>query len=401
MKIAIDIRPIGQQRTGDEVYTLNLIQNLMKIDSDNFYFLLTNTRDKEKIKKIEEKIFKGVDKNFYKNYKIISITPASKFLWTFFLLPIWIFRNKIDILHVQYIVPLILSKKTKLITTIHDVSFCAYPEFIKKSDLFFLKILIPFSLKRADKIIAVSKFTKKEIIKYYKTNKEKVSMIYNGGASKEYFQKYTKDQERFICEKYKITKPFIFYIGTLQPRKNIPFLLEAYQFFEKKYSKENPEIKKTNLYITGNENQHNFDKEIKNTLEKIKREDAEVFDKIKLLGFVDGDDLPIILQMSDLVILVSFYEGFGLPALEAMASGTSLVLNNKSCLGEIAGNSALIYEQGSKKDLAKKIFEAIIKKESRRDLISKGRNRSLYFNWEKCAKKTLDLYNLLNKTKNK
>ena len=123
MKIAIDIRPIGQQRTGDEVYTLNLVQNLIKIDSGNFYYLITNTKDSSKIKEIKNKIF-GKDQKIPENFKIISITPANKFFWTFFLLPFWVSRNKIDLLHVQYITPLFfLSKRTKLITTIHDVSF--------------------------------------------------------------------------------------------------------------------------------------------------------------------------------------------------------------------------------------------------------------------------------------
>ncbi len=394
MKIAIDIRPIGQQRTGDEVYTLNLVQNLAKIDSENFYFLLTNTEDETKLRKIRERIFEN-NGIVPENFKIVSITPASKFLWTFFLLPFWIAKNNIDILHVQYITPLFLTKKTKLITTIHDVSFDAHPEFIKKSDLFFLKTLIPLSFKRVNKVIAVSDFTKNEILKYHKISSEKIHTIHNGGAAEGFFKEYSEEQKNEISKKYALTNPFIFHIGTLQPRKNIPFLLKAYQLFQKEYAEKNPEISNVHLCLTGNLEQHNFDEKIVTTLSQIERETPEIFEKIKFLGFVDEEDLPIVLQMSEVAVSVSSYEGFGLPAIEAMASGVPLVSNDKSCLGEIVGGAAEFYDQNNQKDLAKRIFEVIMDKDLRGRVIQQGKQRASYFNWKKCAQETLDLYNSL------
>lgn len=398
MKIAIDIRPIGQQRTGDEVYTLNLVQNLAKIDSENFYFLLTNTKEEARLKKIKKRIFEnnGV---VPENFKIISIVPASKFLWTFFLLPFWIAKNNIDILHVQYITPLFLTRKTKLITTIHDVSFDAHPKFIKKSDLFFLKTLIPLSFKRVNKVIAVSDFTRNEILKYHKISSEKIHTIYNGGAAEGFFKEYSEEQTSEISKKYALTNPFIFHIGTLQPRKNIPFLLKAYQLFQKEYAEKKPEISNVHLCLTGNLEQHNFDEKIRETLNQIEKETPEIFEKIKFLGFVEELDLPIILQMSKVAVSVSLYEGFGLPAIEAMAAGVPLVSNDRSCLKEIVGEAANFYNQNDQNDLAKRIFEVIMDEDLKKGIIQQEKQRALYFSWKKCAQETLDLYNLVENKK--
>ncbi len=396
MKIAIDIRPIGQQRTGDEVYTLNLVQNLIKIDSDNFYFLLTNTKDEKRLEDIKIKIF-GINSNIPKNFKIISIIPANKLLWTFFFLPLWILKSKVDVLHVQYITPLFFLGKTKLITTIHDVSFDAHPEFIKKTDLLFLKTLIPLSLRRVDKVIAVSNFTKKEITKYHKISSGKIHVIYNGDAARSFFQEFTEDQIIDVSRKYKLKDPFIFHIGTLQPRKNIPFLLKSFQLFQKKYSQENSDVLKTSLYLTGDLGRHNSDQRIKKTLNQIQVENPEIFRKIKFIGYVEEKDLPIIFKMAKVAVSTSLYEGFGLPMIEAMIAGVPVVSNNESCLGEIAGDAVEFYQQNNQNDLAKKIFEVTINRNLRERLIRQGVERAKYFKWEKCAQETLRLYKSIKK----
>jgi glycosyltransferase involved in cell wall biosynthesis len=284
-----------------------------------------------------------------------------------------------------------------LITTIHDVSFDAHPEFIKKTDFLFLKTLIPLSLRRADNVIAVSNFTKKEITKYYKILSDKIHVIYNGDAARGFFQEVTEDQRIEISKQYELKDPFIFHIGTLQPRKNIPFLLKSFQLFQESYSQENSEVSKMSLYLTGDLGQHNVDQEIKEVLDQIQSETPDVFKKIKFLGYVDEKDLPIIFKMAKFAVSVSLYEGFGLPVIESMTAGTPIISNNESCLGEIAGGAVETYQQNDRGDLAKKIFEVTINKDLRERLIQKGIERSKYFKWEKCAQETLELYKSLGK----
>lgn len=398
MKIAIDIRPIGRQRTGDEAYTLNLIKNLAKIDLENDYFLLTNTKNKKFLETIEQ-IIAGDSNKLPENFRIIPIVPANKFLWTFFAMPAWARKNKPDILHVQYIVPPIFPGKTKIVTTIHDVSFDAFPKLIGKIDLFFLKILIPLSIKKADKVISISKFTKNEIIKYHKVDPNKIKVVLNGGAPEVFFQKFSDSFKNEIISKYKLPEKFFFHIGTLQPRKNIPFLLGSFVEFIDRYSSRDGRLKNIELILTGSLNQHNADKRIQNKLETIKQSRPNIYSKIRFLGYVENEELPIILKRAQAAIITSLYEGFGLPVIETMAAGAPLVCSDNSSLPEVAGDAACYYKQNDEKDLAKILFQVIMDKELQRDLQIKGEERAMVFNWKKCAEKTLKVYQKTAKQK--
>ena len=176
MKIGIDIRLIGKKRTGDEVVFFNLVKNLTEIDRSNQYFLFTD-RNPEKNRELKAEIDKL---KLADNFKIIFIDSPNRFWWNLWALPHFLNKNPVDVFHTQYIAPFWLPKKVKLVLTIHDISFNFFPQFIKKSDLFFLKTLIPRSLKMASKIIAVSEFTKKEIEKYYHIPAEKIAAIHKG-----------------------------------------------------------------------------------------------------------------------------------------------------------------------------------------------------------------------------
>ncbi len=394
MKIGIDIRAIGKKRTGDETYTKNLIKNLLRIDQQNQYFLYTDVCNKDKNFQIKSQID---PRNQYKNYQIISIKPAHKLLWTFYSLPKYLKKNPVDILHLQYITPQLLTKKTRLITTIHDVSFNALPQYIKKSDLFFLKILIPLSLKKADKIIAVSRFTKKEIVRYYKISENKIRAIYNGGAG-ESFRKlketYSKKTQK-IKEGHSLPDNFIFYAGTLQPRKNIPFLLEGFQRLKNKYGKEYHEIKNLKLVLSGQRGGHNYDSKIDKKMQQIKTEAPDVFKDIIFLGFVGEKELSYVYQCAKVFCYPSLYEGFGLPIIEAMAARTAVLCSSSSCHKEIAQNAALYFNPRDLKDFTKKLYDIIINNKKREDMANAGKERVYFFSWEKTASETLKLYNEL------
>ena len=388
MRIGIDIRSVGRQRTGDEVYTLNLIKNLLEIDSENQYFFYTDTEEVRILNKIKKTI-DPVKK--LKNYQIISVLPASKALWTFWSLPLHLIKHPVDILHVQYITPFFLPRGIKLITTIHDVSFAVLPRLIDRKDLFFLKMLVPLSLKRADKVIAVSDFTKKEIERHYGIESIKIERIYNG-VSEHYFKtEITVEKVDQIKKKYGICQPFIFYAGTLQPRKNIPFLLKVFDKL-KQEGKAEDKIRKLTLVLSGKRYGRNYDKLIEETLSGIKRNNPDVIEDINFIGFIDDEDLAFIYQMAQAVVLPSFYEGFGLPAIEAMASGSPVIHNNSSCFQEITQGAGLSFENNNRNDFTKKMFDIIIDLKLRNNLINKGKQRALFFSWKKCAAETLAIY---------
>jgi glycosyltransferase involved in cell wall biosynthesis len=386
MRIGIDIRAIGKQRTGDETYTLQLVKNLMLKDIKNKYFLYTDTENKKTLQKINT-LLKITNNNF----KIVSITPAHKLLWTMFFLSKQAKQDSLDILHVQYIVPLFLPKEIKLITTIHDISFARYSRFISKKDLLILKLFIPLSLRKADKIIAVSKFTKDEIIKVYKINSTKIKTIYNGGVAKDFQKKINKKQALSFRKKYDIMKPYLLYLGTLQPRKNISFLIKAFVILKIKH-KDNEEISKLELVIRGKRGGHNYDQKIDSLLVNIKQKHKDIYSKIKFIGYIPNKQVPLIFKEAKVFCFPSFYEGFGLPLLEAMSQGTPVIANGKSCFPEIIKKAGIIYQLNDYKEWSNGILRLLGNKELRRSIAIKGYRRVKDFSWNKNAQKTIDLY---------
>ncbi len=389
MKIGIDIRAIASQRTGDETYTLELVKNLARIDRKNEYFLYTDTFSEEKLAKIK-KLLSLDNANFF----IKPVGPSSKLFWTFYSLAKQARKDKLDILHVQYIAPIFLRKDIRIITTIHDISFERYPQFIAKKDLLALKLLIPPSLHRADKIIAVSKFTAQEIKNVYPRVAGKVEMIYNGGVP-EAFGAVTKKDVLNFRKKYGKLRPYLLYLGTLQPRKNVPFLLRAFRELKKRYSQENSLIENCKLVIRGTRGGRNYDWRIDSILEDIRKDNSNIYNDIKFLGYQSTKELAVLLREAEVFCFPSLYEGFGLPVLEAMAVGTPVLASDSSCLPEIVGDGGVLYRGDNQSDFVEKVRRLLLDGDLRSRVAEAGRLRVKDFSWEKTARETLELYNKL------
>ena len=396
MKIGIDIRNIGKKRTGDEVVFFNLVKNLALIDQKNDYQLFTDITEKETLEKIKSDL--GIENR--SNIEIVSLSCltkfkkilsdilsrgerrimkglCNKFSWNFWTLPRYLQRNPVDIYLTQYITPFFVPEETKIVTIIHDVSFKAHKKFIKKSDLFFLDLLIPKSFKRADKIIAVSQFTRDEIIKYYKIAPEKVEYIYNAVADDFSKQDISPEKLKQAREKYDLPEKFILYLGTLQPRKNIPTLIEAVNKIDKK------DIK---LVIAGGKS-HNFDPKIDEAVKKYNLEDKIIFP-----GFIDEEDKAAVMKLATIFCFPSFYEGFGIPILEAMSVGTPMIVSDIAPHREIAQGAILYFDPDNSQELAEKINSVLNDDNLRQDLIQKGSEQVKKFSWKKTAEKILGIF---------
>jgi len=203
--IGIDIRNIGKKRTGDEVVFFNLVKNLALMDRNNQYKLFTDITDTLTLEMIKKDL--GIENK--DNFEIIPLKTRNRFCWNFWTLPGYLRKNPVNIYLTQYIVPLFVPKAVKIITIIHDVSFKVHKEFIKKSDLFFLGLLMPRSLRRADKIIGVSKFTADEIIKFYKIDPAKVTWIHNAVSDDFLAQDISEEKIKRIKEKYGLPPKYI------------------------------------------------------------------------------------------------------------------------------------------------------------------------------------------------
>lgn len=375
MRIGIDIRNIGKKRTGDEAVFFNLVKNLAKIDDANEYLLFTDITNTAILCDIEAKL----EIENKSNFKIISLKCLNKFIWNAWTLPRYLRKNLVDVYHTQYITPFFIPKKIKVITTIHDISFNFYPQLIKWTDLFFLKTLIPRSLKRADKIITVSNFTKKEIIKFYKVNPEKVETIYNATGDNFLKNTFIAGELNLVREKYNLPEKFILYIGTMQPRKNIPFLIEAYANVKNK-------LDGAKLVIAGKKS-YNYDKKIDEVAAKY-----DLKDEILFPGYIDESDKPILFNLSHFFVFPSLYEGFGIPVLEAMSQGVPVLAADIPSLKEVGEEAVLYFNPRDLASLEKALYNISISQNLREKLAKSGLERSRLFSWKKTASKILEVY---------
>ncbi len=381
MTFAIDIRLLGKKRTGDEAVFFHLTKELLKIDTVNRYLLLTDETLPTKI----ASLYARLDCIGQNNVEIISLSAQNRFVWNFFVLPRYLFQNKVDIFHTQYILPFFSPRRTKIITHIHDVSFCAYPELIGWSDRFFLALLIPRSLRRADLIIAPSQFTKDEIIKYYKIPEEKIVVIHNG-IGEEFLEKNRMDTEKenALRNKYGLPEHFIISVGTLQPRKNIPFLIDAFALLQKR-------LPQMNLVLVGNKNAHHTDRNIEKMIVS-----RGVRESVLFPGFIDEDDLPGVIRLAEVFAFPSLYEGFGIPLLEAMSQSVPVASSDIPSLREIGGEAAVYFDPTSIAHFEEMLYTLCTHQEVREKLRSAGNERIKLFSWEKSALFLFDTYKKLS-----
>jgi glycosyltransferase involved in cell wall biosynthesis len=392
MRIGIDIRSIGRKRTGDETYTKGLVQGLLSIDHKNEYFLYTDTNNKRELEKIADELGELAR---HENVKIIPVLPASKILWTFYALPKRARSDKLDILHVQYITPMILAKKIALVTTIHDVSYKRYPEYIGTLDLLLLNLLIPISLRRADAVIGVSEFTKDEILQCYKLDRNKVKAISNGHGELGKKIELLSDHEKAEFRASKnLQCPYLFYLGTLQPRKNVPFLIESFEYLKEQYGQDE-QIQKLELVIGGSLKGRNVDPKVKERHQAIKNE--SIRKSIRFVGYLKKDEMPFYFQCAQAYLNASLYEGFGLPLIESMAQRTPVICCNKSSFPEITGGAAIMFENNDKRDLVAKIMKLLNSEKIRKEYVDRGRENAMRFDWKKSAMQTMKLYDTIVK----
>ncbi|OGG26735.1 hypothetical protein A2960_01005 [Candidatus Gottesmanbacteria bacterium RIFCSPLOWO2_01_FULL_39_12b] len=311
------------------------------------------------------------------SYKIFGPKP----FWTQFALPLRLCftteRPNIFFTPTHYLprfspIPSVMS--------IMDLSYIFFPHLFQKKDLWQLKFWTSYSVKKAKKILTISQFSKSAIVDYYKVEKSKVVVIYPDIEHK-YFNidKISNQKINKMLESYKITNNFILFVGTLQPRKNIIRLIEAFSKLLNSSAD-----KSFQLVIVGKKGwlfNHIFQK-----VRELKLENKIIF-----TGYVHDEELAMFYRRALCFVLPSLYEGFGLPVVEAMACGCPVVTSNVSSLPEIALDCAILVDPYKTDDIAEGIYKASYDNKTRDRLIARGLNRAKIFNWDKCCKETLEV----------
>lgn len=383
MKIGIDIRNIGKNRTGDEVVFLNMVRELLKIDRENEYLLFLDARTDDELNLLRARL--GMTDGCRAGF--VLLPARNKFDWNLWWVPRYLRAHAVDVYHTQYIVPFFTPRRTHIVTHIHDVSFRVYPQYLSPTDRFFLNLLIPRSLRRADAIIAPSEFTKREILRCYPVAEEKVSVAYNAVAP-EFFQTETlsetaqRERTDEIRKKYHLPETYLLSVGTLQPRKNLPFLIELFSRLRKE--KEGANL---GLVLVGNREGHHVDRRIDETIERLRIGNSVVFP-----GFVDQSDLPILMRNATLFVFPSRYEGFGIPLLEAMSQGVPVAASDTPALREAGGDAALFFPTDDADRGVETLRTACFSPSVRATLRERGYIRSKQFSWESAARSLLVTY---------
>jgi len=369
MRIAIDAR-MGHTRVGIGAYVRGLLNGLAKIDKINNYYIIINKNKKEN--------FVPVQDNFHKIYTGVTYSDyLRRDFWEQLYLPLILHRYKIDIYHgPNFVLPILAN--VKMIVTVYDLTLFTIPKIYTLLPRFRIKKLIKMSTRRSNIIIAGSNNSKKDIVSILKLPEDKVKVIYIS-VDKEYKPINDRNKMNLVKKKYKINGKFIIHVGSLKATKNIPRLIEAYSGLPVVI------LKKYLLVITGKKGWKY--EEIHTAIKRLRLENNIIF-----TGFVDDNDLPLLINAASLLAFPSLYEGFGIPPLEAMACGTPVIASNASSIPEVVGDAALLFDPYNVEEITEAMYRALTDEQLRNKLRKRGFERVKQFSWEKAARETLKLY---------
>jgi len=379
MKIGVDIRCLSEgRRTGVEEYSINFLDKIFKGDTTNNYILFLNSWKKSKIDLSWIKKYKNVTvKRFYFPNKILNL-----FLWYFNWPKIDKLLGGVNLFFMPNLNFIALSNEAKLILTIHDLSFEYFPEsFSSKRRLWHVFINPKKLIAQASKILAVSRSTKEDLLSFYKIDPNKIEVIYNGISDE--LGRIDRNNPRLleVKEKYKLPFKFILFLGTFEPRKNIIGIVKAYEILREE---KNNELDRYKLIIAGSEGWKS--KEIKENIMN-----SRYSDDILWIKFIENEDKVYVYNLSSIFVYPSFFEGFGIPPLEAMKCGIPVIASNNSSLVEIIGEGGIIIDATRPDELALALRESLLDKDFS-ESFSIGRIKQVQkFSWTKSANKFLEI----------
>lgn len=334
------------------------------IDKNNREKAIVRYINKNKVKIDKCKWFNNV--LYYKINNYLSL-PYSLF-----------FQEKVDITQFfNYVIPPGVKGKTALY--VYDMAYKVHPETIGNKTLKMLNQNLENSCKRADCIITISEFSKNEIIKYLNVSSDKITVIPCAVDHGIYNEVLTFEDFFSIKEKYNITGEYFFYLGTLEPRKNIERLVDAYAILNKRYN-EVPYL------VLSGKNGWNYD----NIYKKIK--DYKLEKKVIFTGYVEPDEAVILLKGAFAFVFPSIYEGFGMPPLEAMACGVPVITSNITSLPEVVQDAGYLVDPFSVEDIFDAMVKILSEPEYRERLKQKGLKRAKEFTWRRSAELLRKVY---------
>ena len=362
LTIAVDAHAIGQRQTGNEVYVRSLIHRypLLAPDADFISYISCDEASKWIPESFEQR---RVAKNPF--LRLGADLSSS------------LRRDAPDLIHVQYTAP--LNCPCPIVVTVHDVSYMEQPEYLPKWRALQLRLSTTLTLKRAAKVVTISEFSRQRISAVFGIDPAEI--VVTPLASQEQFRVVNREMAvANVRAKLGIDRPFVLNVGDLHPRKNQIGLIRAFS----ELIKAHPEL--PHLLVFAGKRTWFAPK----VTDEIRRQGLE--ERIVLTDFVDDDFLPLLYNAADLFVFPSFYEGFGLPAIEAMACGRPVVCSSASALPEVVDGAALLFDPNSTAEQMRAMRDILIDPELAERMERKGLQRAKIFDWRETARKTLDVY---------
>jgi len=367
MRIAIDAHSVGSQLAGNETYAVNLIEALAAVDQSNQYTLYVTRQS-------------AIDRfaNRWPNFNVKRTVPHTPLVRIPVTLSAELRRNPVDVLHVQYTAPPLAP--CPVVVTIHDLSFEHLPETFNRRSRAQLRLTVRRTARKAAQILTLSEFSRRDIVDTYRIAPNRVSVT--PAAAPSHFKPIEDETElRKIREIYGIERDYILSVSSIQPRKNLIRLIEAYSCLRGS----RPEGKLPQLVLVGKRGW--LDNE---TFRAAQRHSAN--NDIAFTGYVAEKDLPALYSGATCFVYPSFFEGFGLPVLEAMQCGAPVIAGNRTSIPEVVGKAGLLFDPFDTNSLVQALTRMLDNSEYRAALRIQGLERAREFDWKQTARMTLQAY---------
>lgn len=360
LAVAIDGHCLGHQQTGNETYTRNLILALVARQDPDLRVVALHTG--------------GAPAEWAPFAR--HVWPHNPLIRIPFSLPWTLWRSQVDLAHFNYVMPPICP--CPAVVTVHDISYEIFPDYFHPLALRRMKLMIPASARRAVEVLTVSEASKREMVERYRLDPERVTVTHLAVSAA--FRVIADAQQlAAVTARFAITGPFILAVGNLQPRKNLPRLLEVFARLRKAGRISH------RLVLVGQKAWKG-----QTILAEIER--LGIADAVTLTGYVSDEELVALYNRAEVFVYPSVYEGFGLPILESMACGTPVITANTTSMPEVAGDAALLIDPRSEAELETALLRLCEDPSLRGQLRHKGLIRAGEFSWDRMAAQTLAVY---------
>ncbi|PWT81071.1 MAG: glycosyltransferase family 1 protein [Blastocatellia bacterium] len=364
VRIGIDARKLHDFGIG--TYIRNLLRQLARIDHDTEFVLLCRAEDRDALGTLGE------------NFRPVTETAGNYTIAEQIKLPLALWREHVALFHApHYVLPPLVHCRS--VVTIHDCIHLMFPQYLpNRFALAYARKSVALAAKRATRVLTVSESSKRDILRFVNIPAEKIDVIYNAYDERFAIEPKEEDVVR-VSERYQLRDEFVLYAGNVKPHKNLTRLIEAFHIVR------NRGLNHLKLILIGDEIS-------KYAALRRAVHQHQLHKYVRFLGYVPEETLAVMYRLAGVFVFPSLYEGFGLPPLEAMASGTPVVTSNVSSLPEVAGDAALLVDPYNPAAIADGIYQVLTDEAARRSLRQKGVIRAQQFSWEESVRRVRQIY---------